>query len=110
MVQAYAFRHSGDVDPELLAQIGDHVYERDLGCEESIGGVLDQLRGLDVGDDLWTSKVVAVQVQHQRAGLLGVGADDDSVRVQKIVDRGTLAKKLRVAGDLIAACRRREPP
>ena len=50
-VEADAARHVVHVGADLLAEIGDLVDEGDLGREEGVGRVLDQLGGLEVGED-----------------------------------------------------------
>ena len=49
-VEADAAGHVLDVGADRLAQIGDLVDEGDLGREKGVGGVFDQLGGLDVGE------------------------------------------------------------
>ena len=50
VVEADAARDVLDVGADLLAQVGDLVDEGDLGREEGVGGVLDQLGGAPVGE------------------------------------------------------------
>ena len=45
VVEADAARHVLHVGADLLAQVGDLVDEGDLGGEEGVGGVFDQLGG-----------------------------------------------------------------
>ena len=49
LVKAHAAGDLGDVGPGLLADVGDLVDERDLGCEEGVGRELDHLGRGDVG-------------------------------------------------------------
>ena len=46
-VEAHAARHLLHVGADPLAQVGDLVDEGDLGREEAVGGVLDQLGRLE---------------------------------------------------------------
>ena len=51
VVEADAARHVLDVGADRLAQIGHLVDEGDLGGEEGVGGIFDQLGGAPAGDE-----------------------------------------------------------
>ena len=50
VVEPDAARDVLDVGADLLAEIGDLVDEGDLGGEEGVGGIFDQLGGAPAGD------------------------------------------------------------
>ena len=54
-VEADAARHVVHVGADLLAEIGDLVDEGDLGREEGVGGVLDQLGRLELVNTIGVS-------------------------------------------------------
>jgi hypothetical protein len=83
-----------DVGADQLADVRDLVDEADPGGEEGIGGQLDHLgRG-----DLHLHHR-GVQVLVQRGDRLGVRrierADDDTVGLEEVADRGALGEELR---------------
>ena len=88
------------VDAELLAQVGHHVDERDLRGEKGVRRLLDQFGRRDAGHDDGAVEAPPVEVKQQRSGPLGIRTDDDSVRLEEITNRGALAQKLRIAGDI----------
>ena len=91
-----------DVGADLLAEIGDLVDEGDLGREEAVGGVLDQLGGPDAGEDdrRLDQEERPVELAHHLAGPLAAGADHHPVRPHEINDRRAFAQELRVRGDV----------
>src|SRR5256884_6845812 len=99
-VEADAPGHGRYVDAEFLAQVGHHVDERDLGREKAVGRLLDQFGGRDARRDDRTVEVGLVEVEQQRSRAVGIGADDDPVRLQEVADRRALAEEFRIAGDI----------
>ena len=98
LVRADALDHVVDVGADRLAHRGDGVDERDLHRQESVGGVLDRLRRGRVGDqDQGVER--GVDVGEPLAGGPVVGADDDPVGMQEVVDRRALAEELGVGHD-----------
>ena len=87
--------------PTCLAQIGHLVDEGDLGREEGVGGVFDQLRGAAAGEQ--HRRLVEVErpvdFGHHVAGALVLGADDDAVGPLEILDRRTFAQEFRIGHD-----------
>ena len=84
--------------PDRLAQAGHGVDEGELGGEERVRGVLDELGGGRVGDDRRRTRV-AEQLGHAHGRLTVVGADDDAVGVERVRHRGALAEELGVGDD-----------
>ena len=95
VVVTHASGHLGDVRAELVADVGDLVDERDLRCEEGVGGELDHLgagevgahdrgpeHGIEVGDGIGSRLV------------FGLGPDDDPVGLEEVLDRGALLEEL----------------
>ena len=92
-VEAHALHDLADVRARRLADVGDGVDERDLGGEEGVGGVLDHLRGGQVGDD-HRALERRVQLHQRHRHLLGGRADHDAVRPQRVLDGRALAEEL----------------
>ncbi len=87
-----------DVRADRLAQPCHRVDEGELGGEERVRGVLDELGGRRVGDHRRRARV-AEQLGHPDRSLTVVGADDDAVGVERVRDRGALAEELGVGDD-----------
>ena len=94
----HAARDLVDVGADLLAQIGDLVDESDLGGEEGVGSVFDQLGGapVDIEDRRGVEIKRPVELRNHGARLHVVGADDDAVGMLEILDRGALAQEFRI--------------
>src|ERR1700716_3316984 len=77
--------------PTFFRQIRDLVDEGDLGGEEGVGGVFDQLCGAPRGEHQGrlVERQRPVDVTEHFARTVIRGADDDSVRKFEIADRGT---------------------
>ena len=108
---------SGHVGTGQLAEPRELVDEGDLGREEGVGGVFDQLRrlhgrGHDQRAPLAGERQVEVLQDLPRR--LRLRADDDAVGLHEVVDGVALAQELRVGGDREAVARRslrrRSPP
>ena len=101
VVEADAARHVLHVRAGLLAQVGDLVDEGDLGGEEGVGRVLDELGRAPAGEQQGVAVEIerAVDVGQHRAGALVVGADHDAVRELEVADGRTLAQELRIGDD-----------
>src|SRR5213076_551291 len=97
-------------DAEFLAQVGHHVDERDLGREKAVGRLLDQFGGRDARGDDRAVEVGLVEVEQQRSRAVGIGADDDPVRLQEVADRRALAEEFRIAGDIELMLRSGQAP
>ena len=102
VVETHAARDVLHVGAGALAQIGDLVDEGDLGGEEGIGRVFDQLRGAaaDIKHRRRVQIKRPVDFGHHRARRFIVAADDDAVRMLEIVDGRAFAQELRVGHDL----------
>ena len=109
-VEADAPGHGRHVDAEFLAQVGHHVDERDLGSEKAVGRLLDQFGGRDARGDDRAVEVGLVEVEQQRSRAVGIGADDDPVRLQEVADRRALAEEFRIAGDIELMLRSGQAP
>ena len=110
-----------DVGVDGFGQVGDGVDEGDLEGEEGVGGVLDDLGALRGGDDeagrigsgadAWEGACLAViatggqgriDVAEDGGGFFVVGAYDDTVGVEEVLDSGAFAKELGVGDDIEA--------
>jgi hypothetical protein len=82
VVEAHTARHVVHVGAGALAQIGDLVDEGDLGGEEGIGRVFDQLGGAaaDIKQRRSVQIKRPVDFSHHRARRFIVAADDNAVR------------------------------
>ena len=99
-IQTDAPGHGRHVDAELLAQVGHQVDEGDLGGEEGVGRLLDQLGRRDARHDDRAVEAPLIEVEQQRARPAGIGADDDPGRREEVANRRPLAEELRIAGDV----------
>ena len=88
-----------DIGTGSFAQLRDLVDEGDAGGQEAVGGVLDPLRGLDVGDHdrHATGAEWRVDIEHDVGGALVAAADDQAVRAHEVLDGRALAQELGVA-------------
>src|SRR5699024_4471500 len=86
-----------DVGTRDLRHLGHGVDEGDLGGQEGVCRHLDQLGGLHVGDQEGHTLVdlALPQGTHDLLHPGRVGADDDAVRVQGVLDPKTFAEELR---------------
>ena len=87
-----------DVGADLLAQVGDLVDEGDLHRQEAVGGVFDELGGLEAGeqDRRLDQEQRAIELAHLLAPALALHPDHHAVGPHEIVDRGALAQELRI--------------
>jgi hypothetical protein len=87
--------------PTFFRQIRDLVDEGDLGGEEGVGGVFDQLCGAPRGEHQGrlVERQRPVDVTEHFARTVIRGADDDSVRKFEIADRGTFPQEFRIGRD-----------
>jgi hypothetical protein len=102
-VEAHAPGHQLDVGSGPLAHPGHRVDEADLGGQEGVGGVLDQLGGGPVGGQEGRTGALKDRVVELAQGgqaPLGAGADDHAVRVEGVGHGRPLAQELGVGGDL----------
>ncbi len=101
VVEADAARHFLDVGAGALGEIGDLVDEGDLGGQERIGRVLDQLGGAParVHDRGLVEIERPIDLRDHLAGALVLGADHDAVGMLEITDRGALAQEFRIGGN-----------
>ncbi len=90
--------HRLDVGAEVLRQIGQFVHEADFGGQHGVGGVLGELRRAHVHDDHAVAIMGEglIQGSQQLRGALGVGADDDPVRLHEVIDGRPLLQEFRV--------------
>ena len=87
-----------NVGADLFTEIGDLVDKGDLGRQEGVAGVFDQLGGFQTGehDRRFDQKQRAVKFAHDRARAFAVGADDHPIGAHKIANRRALAQKFGV--------------
>src|SRR5205823_707658 len=100
VIQTDAPGYRRDIDAKRFAQIGHHVDERDLGGEESIRRLLDEFRRCHAREHDRAVEAGLVEVEEERSRAVSVCTDDDSVWLEEIANRRTLAKELRIAGDI----------
>ncbi len=97
--------HRLDVRADAIREVRHLVHERDAGREHRVRRVLRELRRTHVHVD--GALVVAVerrvQLLHllggQRAGFVGVDADDDAVRPHEVLDRRPFLEELGIRHD-----------
>ena len=99
-VQADAARHVLDVGADLFAEARHLVDEGDLGRQECVGRVFDQLGAFAAGenDRRFVQVERAIDLAHDLAGALGIAADHHAVGAAEVVDRRTFAEELGVRG------------
>ena len=85
------------------------LMKADLGREKGVGGVFDQLGGLDVGEEHRRFEQIERPVEGSQHGprRLAVGPDHHPVGPHEVLDRRALAQEFRVRGDIEAALRPR---
>ena len=110
-IKAHGMRYLLDVRANLLAKIRNDVGVADFQRQERVRSMLDQLRAVDGGHKkfccmtgrAWTVvnrtmeaalKNGAVDLSHLGGGGFFLHANDDTVGVEEIIDRGAFAKKL----------------
>ena len=100
-VEPDALRDVLHVAAHGLAQIRHLVDEGDLGREEGVGGIFDQLGRPARGDHQRRLVEIerAIGLAHHRRGMLILGADDDPVGMLEILDRRALAQELGIGDD-----------
>ena len=98
VVEPHAAGDDLDVGADPLAELRDLVDEGDLGRQEAVGGVLDHLGRLDIGDhERHTGGLErGVDVEHDVDGALRARADDDAVGAEEVLDRRAFAQELGV--------------
>ena len=98
-VRGDAFVDFLDVGPDGVAELGDLVHERDARGEHGVGGVLGDLGGrvAHADDGLGVERERTVELLHDGEGFVGVGADDDAVGPQEVVDGRAFLEELGVA-------------
>src|SRR2546429_7828772 len=67
-------------------------------------------RSRDARGDDRAVEVGLVEVEQQCSRAVGIGADDDPVRLQEVADRRALAEEFRIAGDIELMLRSRQAP
>ena len=101
VVEADPARDLLNVGADLFAQVRHLVDEGDLGRQEAVGRVFDQLRGPAIGEQ--DRRCVEIQrtvdIRKHVAGVGVIGADDDAVRVLEVLDRRAFAQEFRIGDD-----------
>lgn len=106
----------GDIGTDALSKEAHFVNEADLEGEEGVGGVFNELGGSEIGGKQRHSGggIGAREVGGGAKGLVQdgpveriqdferarlVGADDDAIRIEAIVQSGAFAEKFGIGGD-----------
>ena len=86
------------VGADLFGEIGDLVDEGDLGGEEGVGRVFDQLRRAPLGEQDRRPVEIErpVELAHHVARALVGAADHDAIGMLEVADGGALAQELRI--------------
>ena len=98
-IHADAVGHFFDVGAARFADRGDGVDVGNLEREKRIGGVLDQLRAVDVGHENRRHERL-VNLLHQVDRALALRADHDSIGFHQVSHRAAFAQELRIADDV----------
>ena len=97
-IEAHASGHYPDVGIERFAESGDLVDKGDLGRQEAVRGVFDELGALNIGDH--EGNVFRLQrsidLQHDVNRPRVAAADDYPIGVQEVIDRRAFAQELGV--------------
>ena len=109
-IQTHTLRYFSDIRPRHLAQIGNHVDERNLHGEKRIGCVFDELCRICVSYEKRrhfsfrtgvvnrTSKGLIydrrIDLLHQPCSTRRTDSYDNPVRMKKIMNRGAFPQKL----------------
>jgi hypothetical protein len=99
-VHSHALHHLGDVGARRLADVGDRVDEGDLGGEERVGRVFDDLRRGQVGDDHGPLEG-GVELDQFHGGLLVGRPDHDAIGPQGVLDGRALTEELGVGNHVV---------
>ena len=94
-------RNVGDVSAEAFAKVGDFVDERDLHCKKAVGGRFDEFGVCTAGHDerhATKNERTVKQPQHALCAFI-LDFDDNTIRVEEIVDSRSFAKKLGIGGN-----------
>ena len=114
-VETHGVRDFFHVCADFFAEVGDHVRITDFQGEKRVGGVLDEFRAVDGGDQKFgftargarslvhrTAETPlenrAVDFAEFRGGGRILDANNNAVRMEKISDGSAFAKKLRIRG------------
>src|SRR5262245_37713003 len=83
---------------DALAEISYFVDEGDLGGQECVRCVLNELRypAAGVGDLCLVQVQWTIDLSHNFLGMRVLGANDDAIRMLEIMDRGAFAQEFRI--------------
>ena len=98
-VESHTLGDLQDIGAHVIANLRDSVDERYFGGQKRVRSVLDQFRRIDIGDDHHGLQR-RVHLAQEPFGPGRLNADDDTIGVHKIMDRGTLAQKFRIGGHI----------
>src|SRR5262249_56689341 len=101
VVQSDSARDLLNVGTDLLGEIGDLVDEGDLGGEESVGRVLDELGRTAVGEEYRRTVEVErpVQFAHDLTRASVRRTDDNAVRMLEILNGRAFAEEFWIRDD-----------
>ena len=110
-VQPHGGRDFRNIGADAFTDAGDLIDEADLGGQEGVGGVLDRLRGRDIGENkrlslgpvLSLGKIAfqdrAIGIGDGGQGDLVVPAEHDAVGMKEVLDGVAFPQELRVGHD-----------
>ena len=101
-VEAHSLGNVLNVGAQPLAEVSDLVDEGNFGREEAVGGVLDELRRFERGEEHRRLDQEERSVKRLHDGLrpFGLDPDDDPVGAHEIAERRALAEEFRVRNDV----------
>ena len=98
IVESDAARDVLHVGANFLGQVGNLIDEGDLGGEEGVRRVFDKLGGAAAGveDGRLVEVKRPINLGHELARALVVGADHDAIGMLEVLDGGAFAQEFRI--------------
>jgi hypothetical protein len=85
--------------PAGFADLREGVGVADLEGEEAVGGVLDELGAVDVGDEHGRDEGL-IHFLHEGEGAVAVAADDDAIGLHEVLDGAAFTEEFGIADDI----------
>src|SRR5437762_9734507 len=97
-IHANGARYLMHVATNFLAEVSNFVDEGNLGCQKSVGRVLDQLSALQGGDNKGRFDQIqrTIKIAHDLDCFKILAPNHDAVGPHKITDCGSFTQELRV--------------